>query len=237
MRNALFLFTLILCNLQADTAPAVSKHTFFSKPMMVVAERSQQKSTPHQSHKPSNFKIVEDIKKRSIKRSVTIRLASKVSKEALGQIAKQIRNTDKNKYKRTFILYYLPEMEIGMGAWATTHFNPQLKVEILGLSLEEEGALKNKKEKTDRDEIDSWITESLPGILTIYRKKESYFLEWRFNDGSVLKRQLIKKLSSKGTRFEEENNHFGEYFIINHVNNLESWGRSGLISTSKRISK
>jgi hypothetical protein len=212
-------------------------HIYFSKPMLVVAERNQQKPTTSQIHKAPNLKIVEDIKKRNIKRSVTVRLASKVSKEALGQIAKKIRKADKNNYKRTFILYYLPEMEIGMGAWATTHFNPELKVVILGLSLEEEKALKSKKGETTRDEIGAWITESLPGILTIYRKNESYIQEWQFNDGSKLTRHLIKKSSSKGMRLEEENNHFGEYYIINSANNLETWDRSGLISTSKRVPK
>jgi len=148
MQITLFLLTLTLSNLHTDTASAISDHISFSKSMMVVAERSKQNPASSQNHKTSNLKIVEDIKKRNIKRSVTVRLSTKVSKEALGKIAQNIRNADKNKYKRTFILYYLPEMEIGMGAWATTHFNPQLKVLILGLSLEEEEALKSKKGET-----------------------------------------------------------------------------------------
>lgn len=35
---------------------------------------------------------------------------------------------------RYFILYYLPDMKIGSGAWATSHFNPSLSVNIQGIS-------------------------------------------------------------------------------------------------------
>ena len=40
------------------------------------------------------------------------------------------------RFKRVFILWYLPGMEIGYGAWATTHFNPLLKITIMTWMLE-----------------------------------------------------------------------------------------------------
>jgi hypothetical protein len=38
-------------------------------------------------------------------------------------------------------------MEIGAGAWATTHFDPTLEVKILGLPVEEEQEQVGQQEK------------------------------------------------------------------------------------------
>ena len=40
------------------------------------------------------------------------------------------------RFKRVFITWYLPGMEVGSGAWATTHFNPLLEVTIMTWMLE-----------------------------------------------------------------------------------------------------
>lgn len=47
------------------------------------------------------------------------------------------------KYKKVFICWYLPGMILDSGAYATSHFDPDLKVEILGVEngvMEEQGA-------------------------------------------------------------------------------------------------
>jgi len=224
--------------LYANEWPGTLQPTSIKNTTAVVAEASKQKlSTTKRSSIPK-FKIVEDSKKRNIKRSVTVRLESKVSKETLSQIAQKIKDADKTNYKRTFILYYLSGMEIGMGAWATTHFNPGLEVRIQGLSLEDEEALKNTKENTNRHEIGSWISELSPaGIITIYKANGSYLLKWRYSDGSKSEKTLIKKSSSKGIRFVKKNNPNGDYYIINSSNNLEIWDNLGLISTMESLSQ
>ena len=62
-----------------------------------------------------------------IKCSFDIRLKEKVSEEILEKISKKLR---KKKYDRVFICYYLPDMIVDAGAWATGHFNPDLKIII-----------------------------------------------------------------------------------------------------------
>ncbi len=237
MWHTLFLISFTLSNFHNYPSYTISNNVKSKKSVGLVVERSQQNSAPSKIFTIPSFEIIEDNSKRNIKRSVTVRLKSKVSKEVLSQIAKKIKNGNGNFYERTFILYYLPEMEIGAGAWATTHFNPTLKINVIGLTLKEEKRLKNSAKNSNRNEIGSWVTESLPGILTIYKKEMSYFLEWRFNDGSKLNRELIKKSSPRGIRFERKNKFRGEYYIVNNINNLESWDEMGLISTSKSISK
>ena len=76
-----------------------------------------------------------------IKRSLDIRLNRKVPEDVLRAIALKLRSMDPRQFDRTFISYYLEGMQVGAGAWATTHFNPALEVRILGLSIEDEERL------------------------------------------------------------------------------------------------
>ena len=66
-----------------------------------------------------------------IKRSLDIRLNREVREDVLRSIAMELKSSDRKKYQRTFMLYYLPGMEVDAGGWASTHFNPDLEVIIL----------------------------------------------------------------------------------------------------------
>lgn len=89
------------------------------------------------------FTIISDKTFRNIKRSVEIRLDRRINNKQLEELAYDIKSFDKNTYDRTFILYYLPGQKLGSGAWASTHFDPQLKVKILGASLEDVNKFKS----------------------------------------------------------------------------------------------
>lgn len=93
---------------------------------------SNQNKLPH-------YSIIKDKKTHNIKRTIEIRLSGKISKDELRDIANKVKNSDPKEYDRTFILYYLPNQSTGHGAWATTHFNPNLKISILGFEGYEKG--------------------------------------------------------------------------------------------------
>ena len=76
-----------------------------------------------------------------IKRSLDIRLNRTVSEEVLRAIATKLENSDHGTYERTFISYHLPGMKVGSGAWATSHFDPDLEICILGVSTDQEELL------------------------------------------------------------------------------------------------
>ena len=61
------------------------------------------------------------------KRSVEVRLEKPATEKELERIAKKIHRMNKN-YKRTFIEYRITGHQ---GVWATTHFNPDLKIQII----------------------------------------------------------------------------------------------------------
>ena len=76
--------------------------------------------------------IVEDTSMANLRRSVVVELEQPISESKLREAAYMIRDSDARNYERTFIEYYLPGMVVGAGAWATTHFNPALEVQIYG---------------------------------------------------------------------------------------------------------
>ena len=84
-----------------------------------------------------NYDLIEYQIIPNIKYSADIRLDRKLTKSELEYLANRIyKEKDIKNYERAFLSYYLPNMEIGSGAWATTHFNPNLEVIILGLDIE-----------------------------------------------------------------------------------------------------
>ncbi len=86
----------------------------------------------------TTYKILEESSLSNIKYTYEIGLSNnKLSKEELGQLAKTLKRKLDKDYERIFISYYLPGVKVGFGAWATTHFDPDLKVNILGRTEQE----------------------------------------------------------------------------------------------------
>jgi len=67
---------------------------------------------------------------RNIKRSVEIRIAKPMSEKELEKLAYEIRDDHRTKFERTFIGWRIQGVPSDT-YWATTHFNPDLKVRIL----------------------------------------------------------------------------------------------------------
>jgi len=83
-----------------------------------------------------NWSVINETKVANIKRQLDIRIDQKISKESLRTLALKIRSQDPAQYQRTFILYFLPGMRTDAGAWASTHFDPDLDVRIIGFTAD-----------------------------------------------------------------------------------------------------
>lgn len=173
-----------------------------------------------------------------IKRGLSVRLSRKVSEDVLRLIALELKKQDARQYDRTLIEYLLPGMKVGAGAWATSHFDPDLELWILGLTAEEERSLLNEPEDLSREVIGTWLDESpyMGNRIIIYRKDGKLFLERKFGNGSSYEMELVQKPLTRGKRFEEkEGNKFGEYYLVDHQGNLQMWDQEGLITTLRPI--
>ncbi|MHC5053659.1 MAG: hypothetical protein ACYTKD_02955 [Planctomycetota bacterium] len=173
-----------------------------------------------------------------IKRSLDIRLNKKVDEGALRAIALVLRAQDSRRYKRAFITYYLPGMPVGAGAWATTHFNPGLKVEILGLTAETEQELISETPPANWEIIGRWLDESPygGGRISIFRENGQLFMEQKFRDGSTLRNELAEKKTSLGRRFDAaEDASAGDHWLLVADGGLQIRDNDGLIATARRM--
>ena len=186
------------------------------------------------------YSIISEHKIPSIKRSLDVRLNKKVSRDVLEAIAYELKQLDKNTYKKTFILYYLLDMKIGAGAWASTHFNPDLKVEILGLTSEEEMNLTKSSAEPKGKIVGQWLCEQpfTESRTTLYTQDGRIYMKNLFKDGSSGTDEMVEKKSARGRRFQEkQGNASGEYYLINKDGLLEFWSDNGHICTCKKLNK
>lgn len=185
-----------------------------------------------------SFSIIDSSTVPGIKRSLDVRLNRKVSEHTLRAIAVKLKAQDSRAYDRTFMTYYLPGMAVGAGAWATTHSNPDLEVEILGLTAEAEARLVTQPEPASREIIGRWLDESpfVESRVTIFREEGKLFIEQIFKDGSSLREELTARTSPLGRRFDKvEDSRFGDHWVIDSDGNLQAHDNDGLIATAKKI--
>ena len=190
------------------------------------------------SNQDINYTVIEKSTLGSIKCSIDIRLEKKISKEALKQLALDLRDAESKQYDRMFILYYLPNMPPGAGAWATSHFNPNLEIKILGTTIEEEKALLVNSSNYSGEIIGKWLDEApyVGATYTLYKKDSKILMSCKFKDGSSSEKEMIQKSQSGRLRFEERRgNSFGEYYLVDSTGNLDVYDTQGLIRTFRSI--
>lgn len=184
------------------------------------------------------YNIIDQETIPGIKRSLSIRLNKKVTKDVLTAIANELKRSDSTTYERTFIGYYLPGMEINAGYWASTHFNPDLDVRILGLAVDEETALRQITVDPSRNTVGNWLEERRGAAyrISIFSEADQLHMEQTFPDGSQGKYKLIEKSSPLGRRFEKMGRSFpGEHWILDSTGDLQLHGIEGHFSTASRL--
>ncbi len=183
------------------------------------------------------YTIIESENLRDVKRSVRVRLARILDKDELAQIAIEIRNGDQRKYDRTFILYYLPGMLTDGLAWATTHFEPDLSVVVLGRTREEELASDKGFANTGQNTVGEWRGGWTPQIsrTVLLETQDSFVLEYHLSDGSYV--ESVREINSQsGRKFvKTQKTSVGEYYLITKDGNLEFWDNDGKFAAATKI--
>ena len=223
----------------ATSTPAPSSSQPTSAPATTNQTQPEPASTPS-SAIPADvtYTVIDETKLPGIKRSVDIRLNKHVSEATLTAIAKAVRASDGSDYQRIFIGYYLPDMQVDAGYWATTHYNPDLDVRILGLSADAAAKLSAKPESTDRDEIGRWLDESpfAGKRIVIFRDKGKLIMESTYKDGSIGTNEIVETKSPLGRRFNKPGGSTaGDHWILDSNGHLQLRDDEGLISTAKQL--
>lgn len=110
--------------------------THSAMPSPSSSTQSQRESVSQQNILPlkeeADYTVAAMQKMPPHKMSMTIDIFKPVNADVLRATAEDLYNGYNGKrYERVFMLWYLPDMEKGAGAWASTNFEPGLSVRIL----------------------------------------------------------------------------------------------------------
>ena len=195
-------------------------------------------SEPDDTNSVVDYKIIKETENHNFsKANVEVRLSKKVSKEELSTLANSLRK-DRKSFERLWIAYYLPDMKVGSGAWATTHFDPELEVKILGLTAEEEEKMARAAKSTSRDVLGIWMDDRpyAGATITIYRENKKLYLESKYKNGSGSIEEMTESQSTAGTKLVEKGgNPHGEYFVLDKKGNLQAGGNNGIFLEYKKL--
>lgn len=152
-----------------------------------------------------NCKILDTETMKTIKKIIYIQIPEQLTEPQLKEIAAQMRNENRN-YERLFIFYLLPEMEIGFGAWATTHYNTELEISIMGANKAEEEILKNP-ELPKGEIIGKWYdkTPYMEHSVMIFKTDGKYKMKETYKDGSASEKDLQYSKSNGKSKFVYKN--------------------------------
>jgi len=204
-------------------------------PMWTLSEQDQMFVV-----KTKGWAVVKAHRQANIKASLDVRIYARVTKEKLVAIANELHGFADNKQPRLFIVYYLPEMQVDAGGWATSHFNPTLAIKILGTTKEELARLqKEASTPTGNDVIGRWMDNetAFPGVITLLRKNGAIFKTKTFQDGSKGEDEMVvHKVGSQTRYIEKRFIKLGDYLVITKNGDL-AYGdkKEGLWATSPKI--
>lgn len=181
------------------------------------------------------FNIRSEDNKRDIKRVVEVDLPKRIDENQIKIIADEIKFGDKKEYERTFIVFFIPEME---NSWATVSFDPDYKLTMLGSSEQNHEALKVKDVAITGKKLGEWNANWGFEYKVIFEEKDGkVFRHQIFADGKQ-KPEEIQVIDIKGQNAYQDSTgkEHGEYYIINKAGDLEFWSENGNYYTAKKIS-
>jgi hypothetical protein len=166
------------------------------------------------------------VKVSNIKCSIDVQLSERVSEDFLRQFALKLKKLEPIEYDRMFISYSLS----GESGWATSHFNPDLEVKILGTTIEQKSKLKADIDKHEGEIIGKWIDNTYgSGTYVFFKIKNKIIMHWTFKTGEThQEKEMIQKQQSGKIRFEEKGgNDLGEYYLIESNGQLAFYDNLG----------
>ncbi|MDL4864837.1 hypothetical protein NPJ88_021120, partial [Halomonas elongata] len=184
------------------------------------------------------FSILSDETRAPHKRTVEVVLNERVEEDQLETIAKSIKAMGEQEVERTFIGYRLASQDPDTAYWGTTHYNPELRVNISGLTPTQIEAFRTfDPAEHYEDPIGSWrIERGFNYIAIAYQNDGEVFIDDVFpGEGSNTSRYTASQTDNGGLRLQQPDDTFGEYFIITSQGNLEFWSENGNYYTAKPL--
>jgi hypothetical protein len=173
------------------------------------------------------YTILEETPNEAISKcNLDIQLSRKINKKELTALANELRST-REQYNHLWIGYTLENMKVGSGAWATTHFTPDLEVQILGATADEEKEMNELSKNVEGGKIlGQWFEQQATSSTYVYyEKNKKLYMKTIFKDKSSMESVVKKKKVKNGLRLDDTENTHGEYYIIADNGNLEFYNK------------
>jgi hypothetical protein len=190
-------------------------------------------SETHVAGPPVPLTIEDSQIVRPHKRALTIRLQRKTTPDTLWLIAQYLHTWG---FDRTFITYLLPGMIDGAGAWATTHYDPDLEVKIFGsTSPQDSGMAADAASVSDAGtKLGEWLDDR-PGInnrRVLFRNGNVVMMHTVFLDSSrSIDTLSVRRANGREIFVNASGN--GEYYVISKAGTLDIYDADGIITSAK----
>jgi hypothetical protein len=170
------------------------------------------------------YTVISEVKNDSINKvNVDIQLNKKVTEEVLGLIGEKLKADLKlENYSKIWMFYYLPDMKVGSGAWATTHFTPGIEIKILGATQNQTDTSVKKADEVVGNIIGKWKEDQYTNaVYVIYENNNQTIIRTLFANGQQSDDQLKSSKANTSTRYDYKSEGYnGEYFKVNANNEL-----------------
>ena len=163
-----------------------------------------------------------------------VRLSRKPSSAELIAITREIKSQARKP--RAVIWFALPTGDHKINAWASADCDPEVQVEIHGLTEEQATQLMRRPLPNGSSAIvGRWLEDANGGVLwTIYRQGDSLWLEHAGSaQGNGIRREIVEVETIGHRRFQrKEFSRAGDHYVINGRGNLEVRDDRGLFTTA-----
>ncbi len=183
------------------------------------------------------YRITKDESDENLeKNQITVVLSQKINFQQIEFLANKLYK-DYPVRRRFYIFYFISGFENNGYAWATSHFDPDLKIEIIGSQESEDIKMYKTAKDFKGDIIGRWHEEKFTSHdFVMFRKSGKTFLKTIYKDGDTRDEEMTVTNTSKGKRYDySDGSTGGEYFIINSNGVLEFYNDENIKFTTGSV--
>ena len=178
-----------------------------------------------------NFTIIKEDKNERLKKvTIDVRLDKEINKVELKKIGLKIKE-DRPEFEKFWIFYFLPKHKTGNGAWAITHFKPELEIEILGAT--QEASKEMNETKVSGTILNIWNDNDaiMPNKIYLVNENDKLFIKTiyaknKYSDASEIINEVTEVKKSGLIRYNYNNDH-GDYYVVEKNGNLGLYDDEG----------
>ncbi|GAB2678155.1 hypothetical protein GCM10027036_34740 [Flavihumibacter cheonanensis] len=166
--------------------------------------------------------------------NVSVRIYEKLPDIQLMEIANKVKSDIDAVSDRGVVFFLLPEMQERNGPWAAVDYNPEIKVRIIGKSIEDERKIRSGLGNVT-DYVGLWMDDGIPGdaIIRIRNDKvEGFVLELisLYDPKPSNLATSIKRVKKDGKTIYLDLDNKGQYFVVEENGDLSMYDSYGFNS-------